>query len=184
MSDAPKTPPHKVTSTIPGLLEERRKGKPYLGDTAVVSGLVGDFIGGIIDRASQVPLGLMTKDEAVAADKKAAFAFMKVISGQDARYMPVPQWNAAPNGLEEWLRRELKGIANDGLLAKPGGPIEAMALFLIVGTYNMLSRMVGGATEEEMADTVDGLNDDGTRLILGVPKIEWDAPDPAASTTP
>lgn len=158
-------------TTLPAFMAERAKGKPYLGDLGVVSRLVGGLIGGVISNAPSVADG---EDARLAAGKNAvklAEEFVRVISGKDDRYMPVPQWNADPAGLEAFLREALVDEAHPDLLAKHGGPMEAVGLMVLLRTYDILGRMAG-SSEEELTDMVDMLNAEATRLIMGV------APDP------
>src|SRR5258705_490505 len=70
-----------------------RSGKPYLGDTNVVSGLVRAFLAGVVNRLAQVGTGTLDRGAAAAADRAECVRLSSIFLGRDPAYEPGGQWN-------------------------------------------------------------------------------------------
>lgn len=154
--------------------------KPYLGDPAVIDGLVRGYVMGIWDRAVAAAEGTTTGEAAAAVDQVQAQAFMKVIAGRDPRYVAMGGWNANQvGGLRACARKRLKGVMHPAMLAKRDGPYEALAAYFMQETYRLLGQ-AAELTEETMQDRLDSIFDDGQLLLLGLPtnqEIDETLPD-------
>jgi hypothetical protein len=157
-------------TTILAHLDPEAAGKPYLGDPAVVDRLVRGYVMGLWDTTVAVSTGQMPKDQATAANQAAAQAFMTVIAGCDPAYVPLGGWNAnETGGLKSFIRKALGDLMHPGMLARePDGPYEALAAYLMRETYQLLAQS-SELSEQQMRDRLDGIFDDGHRILLGLP---------------
>jgi hypothetical protein len=179
MATDPRTPARE-TSLLAQEAPEAA-GKLYLGDPAVVDRLVRDFVGGVWNRTTEVSEGTLGRPEGIAANEAAAKAFMEVIAGRDPAYVPMGGWNAnETGGLKSFIRRNLEEIMHPDMMAKPDGPYEALAAYLMHETYRLLAEM-SDLPEEAVQGRLDGILDDGRRLLLGLPsnqELDDLEPDP------
>ena len=106
---------------------------------------------GMWDRAVAAAKGEITGQAAAAEDQKAAHAFMRVIAGRDPAYVPMGGWNANEvGGLQAFIRKALTPVMHPAMLAKPGGPYEALAAYLMGETYRLLGQ-ADELSEEQIA---------------------------------
>jgi hypothetical protein len=112
---------------------------------------------------------------------EAAQVFMKIIAGRDPAYVPMGGWNAnETGGLKSCVRKRLAGVMHPAMLAKPDGPYEALAAYLMHETYRLLAES-DKLSEPQMRDRLDNLFYEGQRLVLGWPsnqEIDDTLPDP------
>lgn len=132
--------------------------------------MVGAYVGGMVLRAAQAAGDPVKQNQAAVDDQAAAKVFMAVIAGRDPAYAPMGSWNAGEEGgLKSWVRHVLRKVVHPGMLAKPDGPYEAVAAYLMDRTYTTLGELRDGVTEEELSAAVQDIVKDGVRLVLGIP---------------
>lgn len=165
-------------------LEAATKGTKagnYLGDPDTVEGLVRAFMAGITDRYDSVSSGGMTHAEATEAAKAEVERMGAIFAGKKpTEYVSMGAWNT-DGGLASWIRQTMPGKVNaddDALAIR-----DVFAGLLLTIWEGLADLQAGETTAEGLADYLDGLADDWTALLLGLPP-EADDGDTEANPAP
>jgi len=151
-------------------------GSHYLGDVAVVDGLLRAFAFDIIDRQAAVAAGALPQGEAVRDDTARAKELAAIFSGRSADYVPMPAFH--PGGLAAWIRQTIPDR-----LDPEGGDDHAinaaMSLF-IAEIYIAVQMQIDGRSDEDCRFKLDATIEDWTCLMLGIPPEDGAGPEDAA----
>lgn len=139
-------------------LEEstRRSTEPgFLGDSAVVNGLLRNFIGSLFAKDA-------TTDDEV---DQAARSLAKVFLGEDESY-PAPFWNA-PGLIDAHLAAELNLVQEDPETVVAHALVELIHRFAAIEGQVVDAKLI----REQWQPDADALFEEFTNLFLGVPNL-------------
>lgn len=154
-----------------GLLQSARQansGLPYLGDTHAVDKILRELTAGVLDRFDRVGHGLLTPNDAAAADQAECVRLGTAFTGGDAGFAIVPGWSTGglANRVRDKMAETVKaGETDDQVLA------QAFAVF-VHHIYDQLNVAGNGGSEAELQD---GLNENirsFTWLLVGLDSNE------------
>lgn len=152
-----------------GLAESARRAmgkRPYLGDQAVVDGLVRALAGEVMGRVVQAFNGELTKDEAVRRDQEACHQLARTLIGENPDYTPIPGWS--DHGLAESIRRQQTESIHD----EDDVSVVAQATAMFVHyVYQVVGEADAGG-EQAMQDEINELIRSFTWLLLGIQSNE------------
>lgn len=136
---------------IAASLREAHTGKPYLGDVAVLDGLIRQMTGRIFERYQLVGVGEITRDAAVQADKEECHQLARILIGQNEGYGAMSGWT--DGGLADYIRSRMKEAVHD----EDDVSVVAQAVAVFVhGIYRHIGRIEADNEKEVQA----ALNED------------------------
>jgi 8-oxo-dGTP pyrophosphatase MutT (NUDIX family) len=145
-------------------------GRPHLGDAQVVGAYVRGFVAGIVERAAAVGAGTMSREDAVAADRRACVDGADVFLGKNPAFTADGQWNRG-GGLVAWMFSALSAI-----YAKPSD--KAAPDLIVADAFALCVRKVYEAVtfhaehdygDDALQDDLAAIADDFTKFLFGVP---------------
>lgn len=152
---------HTDASGIVESLRAAGDGRPFLGDMAVVDGLVRGLAGDVLTRYDEVGLSVLTPEDAANADREQCMKLAAVFTGADPAYAPVRQWTGTPlaDHLRQRMEHQLQPDDNDQALVA-----QAFAVF-VHSLYDLL-REAGPV--DELQETLQAGVRSFTMALMGV----------------
>ena len=155
---------HTDPSGILASLRDATDGRPFLGDIAVVEGLLRHFAAEVFTRYDEVGHGVLTPEDAANADRAECLRLAGVLCGQDPTYAPVRGWTGKElaDHLRNRMERDLVPDEDDQQLVA-----QALAT-LVHRLYDVLRHGAGGAQEAAILEETEAAVRSMALALVGV----------------
>jgi hypothetical protein len=152
-------------STIAALNNAAKEN--YLGDPAIIDGLLQLYGKEIVDRLDEVAAGRITNRAAGMEDTKGATRLARIFTGKEAGYQPMGTWNTGGE-LSRFLRREFGITEKDNT--------DTVEVFMV--NFALCIRYAYKLMQEDPISDWQGSIDDSLQIfsgcLLGVPRPKDD----------
>ena len=136
---------------------------PFLGDEAVLDGLLRKLAGGVFERFAQVSAGTLTPSQASATDQEACHQLARILIGQDRAYQPVPGWSK--HGLADSIRSKM----NEAVQAEDDVSVVAQAVAVFIhGIYAAINALEDPSQQSEVQEQLNESIRSFVWLLLGI----------------
>lgn len=150
----PKSP------SLPGAIAAASSEKQYLGDIAVIDGMVRNLFNDALHRRN------VQDPKATDADEKDTETLAGILLGKYKEYEPQPAWNR-PGGVDQWIREQTQIEEDEPVRVVQTALLQKLVDFYKIVTYSQQP----GVLEEQWNWQIDALVADARNLLLGIPEL-------------